>query len=297
MANEDEIQQALETLNNIADQKQEVLKDFKAKYAEIDKQVIELESKKASLLADIKTIEQAKDEAQGIIKKANADSIETIRAAEADARNIVDKASVDANSIIELAKEMKEDAENIISGAKVTADKAMNDVIKASNALYEANKALKDAEADRAEALKTRQEAEEKMNKAQATLYAVNREKESIEGAQESLNDLKKDEKRKIAVLDAEISKSFELNSALSVELAKTKAERESLEQKQKALDAEIAPLKAKLAEQADQNDWRSKELDIGFEKLKNDTDSLKKDQKKIEAMKKEILNSNTKEK
>ena len=47
------------------------------------------------------------------------------------------------------------------------------------------------------------------------------------------------------------------------------------------------------LKEQNNINKFRSKELDIGFDKLTRDTESLKKESKKIEEMKKEIMQFN----
>lgn len=289
MGKNEEIASAVSELSAIAAQKKEVIESFGKKYAILDTDYKALCEKERVLQASVKALENVKEEAKAIIEKANKAAIEVVNAAHADAAEIVSAASVKAGKVVA-------DAEDALKGARNEYKRNNEIILSASRRIQEAEDITRKSDASRmaaevviSESVKEKEAAINAQVKAEAKLAELAVKLRALEAFEAELK------MREDSVSGAEIdigAKRADVDSRLSAVLV---LESEIKSKKQKADDdiardmAMIDKARAEIKTHAENNAWRTRELDIGFEIIENKKLALDKDIKKLEMLKKEL--------
>lgn len=287
--NEEMVSMAMNELNAIAEQKQEVLIEFGKKYSKLEAEVKELEAKKKALADSIRPVEDIKEEALVIIKKAKSQESEIIKGAEAEARLLLDKARDSAKGIINEALEIKAEYEATRAGINSMVDGAAEKERKAKEYLLSAEKILLDAEIKGSESQKAHEQAINDQAKAAELIALADIKRTALSVYEDKVTALDRDVSKSRAELDEKRVLISDMQKALDLSIA-------LFEEEKKRIYVEIDSDKALWAsrlkvvkEQEESNAWRSRELDIGFELLKNKQASLDRDIKRLEGLKKEL--------
>lgn len=289
MPDEQEVSRAINELQAISEQKKEILVEFGKKYAKLEAEIKELENKKKTISEAIQPISDVREEGLVIIKQAKFQESEIIRGAEAEKKQLLDQARAEAKKIIDSANNVKAEYEAILAGINAKVDGAAASERKANEYLRNAEKMLLDAEFNSAEASKAQEKAIREQSKASELITVADIKLKALDAFQSELAEMdkavKKDKEdlQNYRVLVDDMQKNLNLNISLFEEEKK----RIYVE-----IDTEKALLTSRLAvvkEQEETNAWRSRELDIGYELLKNKQAALDRDIKRLEGLKKEL--------
>ena len=276
-------------LSNLKDQKEEYLLEYGAKVKVLDAKNRELAATRDGILEEIKTIESKPEsiaaELRAEVKKLHEEAKQILAEAKEEAEKVVlEQAILDKDRV-----EFKEELEDSVKKFAALDD--------------EVSQALKDAKDSLSEAIKSKNKCEEiektsvVANNELGKLISFNKSQseyleEELKGCEEFKSELKAklkaaagletDLKQKIQHNRDLISDNEKKSSYLTAAVKQTEDELAASKTEQDALIA-------KLKEQSNANSFRSKELDVGFDKLNRETKLLKREQKRVNAIKDEM--------
>ena len=289
MPSNEEINMAINELSAISEQKREIIQEFGEKYKAIEKEVKDLERQKAALEASLRPIEDMKEEALVIVKQAHAQANEIIRGAQAEAGHIIDEAKETAGFIIIDADSLKKTALRVLDENNAKIDAANLRERTGKEYLQRAEKTLLDAEIVASDAHKAQEKAIRDQVEASGLLEKAEVKRKALEAFEGQLS-MKEGALRLLeSTLSEQRQGIVDDLFAFGVDKESFKAEKLAFSERVAVKDAEIEARMAALKEQEEANAWRSRELDIGFELIKNRQVSVDRDIKKLEGLKKEL--------
>lgn len=284
-----EINMARNELFAIREQKEEIIAEAGKRLSLIQADIDALEQKKEEILKEIVSVSDARQEAKVIVDRAKFDADQIMRAAIAEKAVLIDNARSEADSIIELANKIKDDAKAVKEDVDKTTELADMKLKEAENALRIAEKMRLDAEIVLNEANKVKDNAIIEKVKAHESLTLADVKTKSLEELSFSIDE-------RIATMRSKEEALIIMEADLRTRADQLKRDQAVLESEKSAFDIakkkemeQIITLKDQLKVQSEDNAWRSRELDIGFELLKNKNETLNKDIKRLESLKKEL--------
>jgi hypothetical protein len=293
MPENDEI--AIESLaaeiQSLIGQKEEIIKQYGLKYKEIDAEYKELVAKRDEVFKEIKSAENAKIEAKRIVDAAEFKANQILSSANNEKEKTEKAIGEIAQKIILDAKILMSQAEGVMVDAREFKSSAQTDAIKASNNLAEARVVRDNADKIFVAASQKEKNADLLITANSDFKKKLDAQSSRLDSREDSLNIREEYLKNKERELDG---KTSSVTEQLRI-LQKQQYDCSDIEKKYSIMISEFEeqkqPLLDALKKQSEDNMWRSRELDLGFEKLKNDNQVLKSEQSKIKAIQKEILN------
>lgn len=290
----DEMNAFIAETNALMEQRAENLKEYGKKYREIDAQVKALSNERYDLFQEVERLkgeqealgaelDKVRNKADEILKDARTAAAESLKKAEQEIAERMEVVSAQSLKIMDA---------DVIS--RELRDKANKDVREADQLLNEARIEKRNAEIILADAQKKMREASIIDDDAREGHAEVVRRMDALLIREEVLAAQKvalDEEKTKVG---AELRRLVDLSADLQKKIADAEALIVQRDIALKEFNDSTGPLLEGLKKQSEDNAWRSRELDLGFEKLKNDQASLKKDQAKIDLMKKELMKKET---
>jgi len=274
----------------LKEQQKQNLEDYRVKYSKLDAEYRTLEVKKLSLTDEIKALGNKVDESKNAITVETAKASGIVSAAKADAESIVEEARVKANSLIELANEIKSDAENVLAANNAQIDDAIKREKQADEAVRKADASRLDAEIILGEANKKAQDAITAQANAEKVIATAEVKRKALEAYEAELNERFKAVKEEETLLSGKKQAIKDESDALASNKKQFADDCAIAVADIDAKKAEAEQIRAGLIDQKERNKFKDAELDAGYSKLKKDQDELKKAQKVVEAVKKELV-------
>jgi hypothetical protein len=276
-------------LNVLKEQKNQYLHEYGAKVVELDAENKKLEANKAALLADINVLTNKKND---LIADINRDSKIILQ-------EIVDRKN-QAQEELDLLVEQKKEYEQLKLKLQETYEIKLSNLREDQDITAEKNQ----------EAVNLLKDAQAQKLQLDSLLKEVHDEKRSIDALRKNI-----DKQEEINLRTSEINQA--IKSKLEIDLNEAQSQRtiyadliqkqkdalSRIEEKEQAINAQLAELKQEsekskaeadklidqLKQQSKDNAFRSQELDVGFEKLQNDQLFIKRESKRLEALREEI--------
>lgn len=291
---QDQIKAFEKKIQVLKEQQDQNLKDYAKKYSVLDGDFRELSKKVDVVSKQLSELERLKSNIEGDIASSKDKAPVIIREAKEKADDILQVAK-------DKAAEASVVAEKIVNDARSVQEKA--DVIdrEASIKMEMAGELLRSAEIKEAQAAKHLAEAESRNRESEETIQSIKDQEEEINKRIEELSATKERldsrladvSKRERLLQESEITIS-DLKSKLKVEIAEAESLKDYYIQAKNSVDIEFSALREELKKQSERQVWRDKELDAGFTKLKHDQETLKRELRNVEAVKKELLSKET---
>jgi hypothetical protein len=270
-------------------QQEQNLEDYRSKLVLLDADVKALEAKKLALADEIKALGNKVDESKNAILTETGKASGIVSAAKAEAEAIAENAMTKANSLIELAEEMKVQAGKVLEANNSKIDDAIAREKQADETVRKADAYRLDAEIILVDANKKAQDAIKAKADADASIRTAEVKIKALEAYDAELNERFKAIKAEELLLYGKKQELADGLLALNVSRETFSLDRLAALADIEAKKAEIEKMRAGLIEQKERNKFKDAELESGFARLKKEQGELRKAQSVVDSMKKEL--------